>query len=322
MKLKDMIGSMVTKFAALLFAFTCAGTAWGADVAKIGDTPYASIDGAFTAAQAGDTITLLADVTPSFTDPMAITQASVIDLNGKTLNITKGDLRWGTTTFKNGNIVVDPSVHPSTAVFYMFGNKTLTFDNVKITATGVSGTYIIDLENANSELNIVNGSEIILDNASATSLTAVIAANGTHHTIVIDDSTATVKNVGTFILFGDDITIKGTSDIALENIAKRGILVKAGATLSVEDTAKVTVSGTEPLYGGIYVADNTSKYIVADTATVTSSVTLPEGYDPNAALYGTKVADGFYQNGTYYADSTDFYITNLNGLKYFRDLVN
>ena len=321
--IKNAISSLTAKLAALLLlALGCAGSAWGADVAKIGDTPYASIDGAFTAAQAGDTITLLADVTPSFTDPMAITQASVIDLNGKTLNITKDDLRWGTTTFKNGNIVVDPSVHPSTAVFYMFGTKTLTFDNVKITATGVSGNYIIDLEAPNCYLNIVNGSEIILDNASATSLTAVIAANGTHHTIVIDDSTATVKNVGTFILFGDDITIKGASDIALENIAKRGILVKAGATLSVEDTAKVTVSGTEPSYGGIYVADNTSKYIVADTATVTSSVTLPEGYDPNAALYGTKVADGFYQKANTYAASTDFYITSKAGLEYFRDLVN
>ena len=55
---------------------------------------------------------------------------------------------------------------------------------------------------------------------------------------------------------------------------------------------------------------------------MTSSVTLPEGYDPNAALYGTKVADGFYQKANTYAASTDFYITSKAGLEYFRDLVN
>lgn len=35
-----------------------------------------------------------------------------------------------------------------------------------------------------------------------------------------------------------------------------------------------------------------------------------------------EVTDGFYQSSATYAESTDFYITNLNGLKYFRDFVN
>ncbi|MBQ6337908.1 MAG: right-handed parallel beta-helix repeat-containing protein [Kiritimatiellae bacterium] len=319
--MKKAMSSLTAKLAALLLAFGCAGGAWGADVAKIGDTPYETIGQAFTAAQSGDTITLLADVAPVLTSQHAITSASVIDLNGRTMTLAEDDLYWGSTTFKNGNIVVDPSVSASTAVFWMFAGQTLTFDNVKLTATGVSGTYLIGLEGENSNLNVINGSQIIVDNASAVSLTSVIAANGTNDKIAIEDSTANVKNVGTFILFGDT-TISGTSNVALENIAKRGIYVQAGQSLSVEDTATVTVSGTNPRDGGIYVADNTSKYLVADTATVTSTVTLPEGYDPYVALYGTKVADGFYQNAATYAASTDFYITSKAGLEYFRDLVN
>ena len=42
----------------------------------------------------------------------------------------------------------------------------------------------------------------------------------------------------------------------------------------------------------------------------------------NLAELGQEVSDGFYQSGEYYSDSTDFYITSLEGLKYFRDLVN
>ena len=92
------------------------------DVAKIGETGYATLEAAFAAANDGETITLLADAAPVLTSQRAITKAAVIDLNGNTLTLTEDDLYFGTIAFKNGNIMVDPSVKPSTAVFWMFAN--------------------------------------------------------------------------------------------------------------------------------------------------------------------------------------------------------
>ena len=54
------MSSLTAKLAALLFAFTCAGTAWGATLTVPGD--YGTITDAFNAASAGDTIQLTADV--------------------------------------------------------------------------------------------------------------------------------------------------------------------------------------------------------------------------------------------------------------------
>ncbi|MBR4306374.1 MAG: hypothetical protein IKT83_00035, partial [Bacteroidaceae bacterium] len=148
-------------------------------VAKIGETKYETLDAALAAATEGQTITMLVDATPALTSQRAITKAAVIDLGGKTMTLTEDDLYFGTTTFKNGTIVVDPSVKPSTAVFWMFANQTLTFDNVKIVATGVTGTYLIGLEGENSDLNLLNGSEILVENTTALDLD-IICVNGTN----------------------------------------------------------------------------------------------------------------------------------------------
>ena len=49
-------------------------------------------------------------------------------------------------------------------------------------------------------------------------------------------------------------------------------------------------------------------------------VTIQDANGHDISVY--EVSPGFYQSGTTYNNSTDFYITNVNGLKYFRDLVN
>ena len=160
--------------------------------AKVGDKKYATLEEAFKAAKEGETITLIADVTPSLTSQRAITKAAVIDLGDKTMTLTEDDLYFGTTTFKNGTIVVDPTVNASTAVFWMFENQTLTFDNVDIVATGVSGTYLIGINGGTgTAVNLVNGSSITIDGAS---LGTVICDNGTGNTVTIKDSDIEINN--------------------------------------------------------------------------------------------------------------------------------
>ena len=246
-------------------------------VASVNDELYFSLEEAFAAADEGDTIVLLADATPALKSQRAITKASVIDLNGKTLTLTEDDLYFGTTTFKNGTIVVDPSVKPSTAVFWMFANQTLTFDAVKLVATGVTGTYLIGLDGNNADLNIVNGSEIIADNETALDLDIICVNSSTGNDIVVHNSKVTVNNLDGRVFFRGNYTISGASEINLSGITKAGFRIEAGQTLSIEDTSVVTITG-EPRDGGIHVTDATATYTKADTATVTATVNVPVEY--------------------------------------------
>ena len=256
-------------------------------VACIGNTNYVSLADAFAAAQEGEVITLLADATPTLTSRRAITKASVIDLNGKTLTLTEDDLCFGTTTFKNGNIVVAPSVEASTAVFWMFENQTLTFDNVDITATGVTGTYLIGTwDNDNKEkdvnINILNGTNIIIDNDTVSGLTAVIGLNGTDHSVTISDSNIDVNNIeGRFYLGCANGSVNvDNSAINLDGV-KEGFYLRAGQKLDIAGTSNVNVklNNTNGRYG-INLTDATANYTVADTATV------------NASIYRAPAADG------------------------------
>ena len=243
-------------------------------VAKIGETKYETLDAAFAAATEGQTITMLDDATPALTSQRAITKAAVIDLGGKTMTLTEDDLYFGTTTFKNGTIVVDPSVKPSTAVFWMFANQTLTFDNVKIVATGVTGTYLIGLEGENSDLNLLNGSEILVENTTALDLD-IICVNGTNTCdIKVENSKVNVTNLDGRVFFRGNYTVKD-SEVNLAGITKAGFRIEAGQTLSIEGTSKVNIEG-EPRDGGIHMTDLSATYTKAETATVNATVNEPK----------------------------------------------
>ena len=254
--------------------YTAAGVTVSVPVAQIGETNYSTLEEAFTAAVEGDTITLLADATPALTSQRAITNAAVIDLGGNTLTLTEDDLYFGTTTFKNGTIVVDPSVKPSTAVFWMFANQTLTFDNVKIVATGVTGTYLIGLDGNNSDLNLLNGSEILVENTTALDLDIICVNASTGNDIEINNSKVKVTNLDGRVFFRGNYTVKGNSEIYLDGITKAGFRIEAGQTLSIEDTASVTITG-DLRDGGIHLTDLTATYTKADTATVNATVNAP-----------------------------------------------
>ena len=245
-----------------------------APVAQIGEINYSTLEEAFTAAADGATITLLADATPALTSQRAITKAAVIDLGENTLTLMEDDLYFGTTTFKNGTIVVDPSVKPSTAVFWMFANQTLTFDNVKIVATGVTGTYLIGLDGNNSDLNLLNGSEILVENTTALDLDIICVNASTGNDIVIDNSKVNVTNLDGRVFFRGNYTVKGNSEVKLDGITKAGFRIEAGQSLSIEDTASVTITG-EPRDGGIHLTDFTATYTKAETANVTATVNAP-----------------------------------------------
>lgn len=235
-------------------------------VAKIGEQGYATLEAAFAAAAEGATITLLDNASPALTSQRAITKAAIIDLGDKTMTLTEDDLYFGTTTFKNGTIVVDPSVKPSTAVFWMFANQTLTFNNVKLVATGVTGTYLIGLDGNNSDLNLLNGSEILVENTTALDLDIICVNASTGNDIKVENSKVNVTNLDGRVFFRGNYTVKD-SEVNLAGITKAGFRIEAGQTLSIEGTSKVNIVG-EPRDGGIHLTDLSATYTKAETATV------------------------------------------------------
>ena len=243
-------------------------------VAKIGDVEYTSLEAAFAAATEGQTITMLDDATPALTSQRAITKAAVIDLGAKTMTLTEDDLYFGTTKFKNGTIVVDPSVKPSTAVFWMFANQTLTFDNVKIVATGVTGTYLIGLDGNNSDLNLLNGSEILVENTTALDLDIICVNASTGNDIKVENSKVNVTNLDGRVFFRGNYTVKD-SEVNLAGITKAGSRIEAGQTLSIEGTSNVNIEG-ELRDGGIHMTDLSATYTKAETATVNATVNEPK----------------------------------------------
>ena len=243
-------------------------------VATVNGVGYATLEEAFAAATEGATITLLDDATPALASQRAITKAAVIDLGDKTLTLTEDDLYFGTTTFQNGKIVVDSSVKPSTAVFWMFANQTLTFDNVKIVATGVTGTYLIGLDGNNSDLNLLNGSEILVENTTALDLDIICVNASTGNDIKVENSKVNVTNLDGRVFFRGNYTVAGNSEINLAGITKAGFRIEAGQTLSIEGTSKVNITG-EPRDGGIHLTDASANYTKAETATVNATVNEP-----------------------------------------------
>ena len=244
--------------------------------AQIGGTFYETLDAALQAAKDGETIILLADATPALTSQRAITKAAVIDLNGKTLTLAEDDLYFGTTTFQNGTIVVDPSVKASTAVFWMFENQTLTFNNVDIVATGVSGTYLIGINGGTGTSVALIDSTITIENAALVSLSTIICDNGTGNSVVVDNCEINVDKVnGRFYMGGNSgtITVKD-SDIDLNGV-KEGFYLRDGQTMSVEGDSVVDIvlNDTNGRYGINFNGEVT--YTKADTATVNGTDNKP-----------------------------------------------
>ena len=250
-------------------------TLTSASEAMIGDVKYATLAQAFAAAGDGATITLISDAAPALTSQRAITKAAVIDLNGNTLTLNEDDLYFGTTTFKNGTIVVAPSVNASTAVFWMFKNQALVFDNVDIVATGVTGTYLIGIDAVTgATVDIINGSSITIDNDTKANLTAVICDNGTGNAVTINNSEIDVKNIeGRFYLGGKNgVAVVENTNVDLNGV-KEGFYLRAGQSLNIAGTSTVDIvlNSTDGRYG-INLTDVNAVYTKAESATVNATV--------------------------------------------------
>ena len=173
------------------------GVKAGKYVAQIGSTKYETLEEAVAAANDGDTVTLLADVTAD----VAINKNITLDLGGKTLTNTNSGkatitISAGTTaTVKNGNVIGGASYYNIGVGTEVNSTANLTLEDVTATAgntdssmidnwgtlTITSGTYTGGLNVVKSEEGstlTINGGKFTLEYATS-GYTGVIFAYGT-----------------------------------------------------------------------------------------------------------------------------------------------
>lgn len=147
------------------------------DAAKVGKTGYATLAEAITAAEDGETVTLLADVSEDVT----ITKSITLDLGGKTLTNTSAgkatiSVTGGTVTVKNGTVIGGTGYYNIEVT--KGSNANLILENVTATAgnTGSSmidnwGTLTINSGSYTGGMNTVKseeGSTLVINNGTFT----------------------------------------------------------------------------------------------------------------------------------------------------------
>ena len=237
-------------------------------LAKIGDTAYYTMDAAFHAVQAGETIVMQRDYTTG-AEQYSGNKSFAINLNGKTWTYTGTDTNSAafeinypdvTLTVKNGKIVSSqlvgliPSAMGGTI---KYDNAGLVFEDVVMTTTAHSGieTNGNNTNDAvtlkNSTLNVPDGFGIYFPSSG---------------TLTIDNSTINAKTMGVQVCAGSlsinagsAITVIGDAVPKTENDGA----IQDGAAISIVNRTGYKGLGDVTVTGGKFTAKAGNKAIKA-----------------------------------------------------------
>lgn len=301
---------------ALVMAIGVTTTAWAdgegttANVTKIGETGYATLADAIAAAQAGETIVLLADA--AINSNTQITRNVAIDLNGKTVTVTTvgsqnafevqngatftikdsgtgGKLDLGKfgimlmnskLKIEGGEIKVSPANPGAGVVVAAIGDSEVTMTGGKVVATntacfnaGYFGTQTFNISGGTLE-----------SKGASTALMGISNNYGGHTEMTISGDTQVVMkdaagNAGSLVsdATGNDVikVVGGTSD--------------SDITAYTEETAPVVLTGD-----GTYHIGTTAANAAVRNAASGETVTVVKG---NAALTDVPVGVTVANNG-------------------------
>ena len=286
-------------------------------LAKIGDTEYYTMDEAFHAVKAGETIVMLRDYTTnkvqnsgdeSFTIDLGghTWTANIVDTASAAFEINYSDV---TLTVKNGKVVSSqlagliPSAMSGTITY---DNSGLVFENVEMTANGHSGIETngsntndtVTLKN--STLNVPNGYGIYFPSSG---------------TLTIDNSVINAKTMGVQICSGSlnvtgdktAITVTGDGVAKTENDGA----IEDGAAISIVNRAGYKGLSNIEVKDGKFKANGTNAAVKAykwedQTASAfdnSKNVVAISGGTFSSAVDKSLCADGFIptknEDGTY-----------------------
>ena len=252
----------------------------GVYVAQVGEVKYKTVAAAVAAATAGETVTLIANVTEDVT----ISKNLTIDGAGK--NYT-------------GNISVDNSVNK---------NVVATVKNVNF----VNGTgYAVTTSRIKS---------ITVENCTVTNYGfGFLYANKSTPTVVVKNVTVDGGNYGFHWVYGTTATLENvtmtnvTNGLYIQNYASKTINLKGCNITNIAIWEKASANQTFNFEGtntvGTLSASQYAKYVLAAEG---ATLTAPEGSTVTTTVDGYKVA---YENGQYCLKPCD-YVAAIGDVKY------
>ena len=302
-------------------------------LAKIGDTEYYTMDEAFHAVKAGETIVMLRDYTTnkvqnsgdeSFTIDLGghTWTANIVDTASAAFEINYSDV---TLTVKNGKVVSSqlagliPSAMSGTITY---NNSKLMFDGVEMTANGHSGIETngsntndtVTLKN--STLNVPNGYGIYFP-SSGTLTIDNSKINAKTMGVQVCAGSLNISGAGTAITVSGDGIAKTENDGAIEDGAAISIVQRTGykdlSKIEVED-GKFTANGTNAAVKAYkWESQTESAFDNSKNVVAVSGGTFSSAVDKSLC------ADGFIptQNtdGTYGVKEGK-YVAEVKGVKY------
>lgn len=295
MKLKDIIGSMASKFAALVLTFGLAGGAWGADpVAKIGETSYDTLADAIANVAANNTIQLLANITGDVTIPAGTPNCTInlgeFTINGTIVNNSTGSYKLqaasASTEVHNaivnnvGSVELLTMTYDGSAVNYGTNFKigsSCTLDSAVVNRTGIIELYQTARygENARVEnydtLKVWGGASNLIGATIVNHGNVSLTFGGYPATFVkpfILEADAVLSSVGTgAAYFNGKVTNKGSLSIAGRGSKAYFVFNELencdGATFTA---TKATLFNEEPVNNGtVIIRQESTSYPVAVT---------------------------------------------------------
>ena len=302
-------------------------------LAKIGDTEYYTMDEAFHAVKAGETIVMLRDYTTnkvqnsgdeSFTIDLGghTWTANIVDTASAAFEINYSDV---TLTVKNGKVVSSqlagliPSAMGGTI---KYDNSTLVFEGVEMTANGHSGIETNGSNTndtvtlRNSTLNVPNGFGIYFPSSG---------------TLTIDNSVINAKTMGVQVCAGSlnisgadtAITVSGDGIAKTENDGA----IEDGAAISIVERTGYKGLDEIKVEGGKFTAKGDNAAVKAykwenQTASAfdnSKNVVAISGGTFSSEVDKSLCADGFIptknEDGTYGVKEGQ-YVAEVNGAKY------
>ena len=237
------------------------------NVAKIGETEYATLQAAINAVEDGQTVVLLQDVEEN---PTIDGKDFVLDLGENTLTVGG----YGVDTYESTLVVINGTVTVDEGFgFYLNNGNTFTLDTTaKINGTGTG--VMSDLYPANAEVDntvVVNGeinvegTAIVLDNASTLIVNEGAKVIGTNGILVADETTTVDEQKIELNKNASTVTVNGY--VAGSNV---GVTVNGNITSNTEyptitigSKAEIVTDGEETV--GLYLAGY-GKTVIADGA--------------------------------------------------------
>lgn len=304
-------------------------------LAKIGDTAYYTMDAAFHAVQAGETIVMQRDYTTG-AEQYSGNKSFTIDLNGKTWTYTGTNTNHAafeinhpdvTLTVKKGTVASNSMVGLIPSAMGVGGtitydNAGLVFEGVTMTAKGHSGieTNGNNTNDAvtlkNSTLNVPDGFGIYFPSSG---------------TLTIDNSTINAKTMGVQVCAGSlsinagsAITVTGDAVPKTENDGA----IQDGAAISIVNRTGYKGLGDVTVTGGKFTAKAGNKAIKAydwanntETEFTANKTVAVSGGTFSSAVPEGLCKDGYSpvanDNGTYGVELSNYVV--VGGIKGFEN---